>query len=86
LLIIAPHISWNPVEGELALFDSRTGAYHALNTSGATIWRAIASGQQGDEIIDGLAATYGVPRDAMAADVAAFVADALARGLLAETA
>jgi len=84
LLIISPHISWNPVEGELALFDARTGAYHALNASGAAIWRAIAAGKNGDDLIDSLAAAHGVPRDRMATDVAAFVADALARELLIE--
>lgn len=84
MLAIAPHISWNPVEGELALFDSRTGAYHALNASGAAIWRAIAGGMREDEAVESLADTHEIPREAIAADVRAFIADALARDLLIE--
>jgi hypothetical protein len=85
LLIIAPHISWNPVDGELALFDGRTGAYHALNPSGAAIWRAIAAGSDEAEAVETLAATVGAPRETIAADVRAFIADALARELLVES-
>lgn len=84
MLRIAPHISWNNVEGELALFDSRSGAYHALNGSGAAIWRAIAAGMNEDEAIAALSATHDAPPEAIAADVRAFVADALARELLIE--
>ena len=86
MLAIAPHISWNPVEGELALFDTRTGAYHTLNASGAAIWRAIAAGMGEDKAVEALAAAHGGPREAIAADVRAFIADALTRELLIETA
>ncbi|MEZ0243750.1 MAG: PqqD family protein [Sphingomonas sp.] len=84
MLSIAPYISWNPVEGELALFDSRTGTYHALNGSGAAIWRAIASGKSEVETTDQLAAEHGAARETVAADVRAFIADALSLGLLVE--
>lgn len=84
MLRVAPHISWNNVEGELALFDSRSGAYHALNGSGAAIWRAVAAEMSEDEVVTALAATHDVPRETIAADVRAFIADALARELLIE--
>jgi hypothetical protein len=84
LFSIAPSISWNPVEGELALFDARTGAYHALNPGAATIWRAIASGMNETQAIDAIAEAHDAPREIIAANVRDFIADALAKGLLQE--
>ena len=85
MLRIAPHISWNNVEGELALFDSRSGAYHALNGSAAAIWRAVAAEMTEGEAVEALANMHDAPREAITADVRAFIADALARELLIET-
>jgi hypothetical protein len=82
LLRIAPHIAWNNVEGELALFDSRDGTYHALNGSGAAIWRAIAAGLDERGIVDVLAAQFDAPRAAIAENLAEFIAAARAKGLL----
>lgn len=82
MLRIAPHIAWNNVEGELALFDSRDGSYHALNGSGAAIWRAIAAGHDQPGIVEALAAQFDAPRAAIEASVVEFVAAARARGLL----
>jgi hypothetical protein len=82
LLKIAPYIAWNNVGGELALFDSRDGAYHALNDTGAAIWRGIASGLDAAAIVRMLASD----RDALPAeierDVGDFLDQARAKGLL----
>ena len=82
----APHIVWQDVPGDLALFDLNSGTYHALNGSAAAIWREIAAGADADGVIDRLAERYGAARADIAADVAAFIADALARGLLIQAA
>lgn len=82
MLRIASHIAWNDVPGELALFDSRDGSYHALNGSAAAIWRAIASGLDVTAIVDGLASAYDAPRDAIQSHVDDFLEDARAKGLL----
>jgi Coenzyme PQQ synthesis protein D (PqqD) len=86
LIKIAPAIAWNNVEGELALFDSRNGAYHALNGTGAAIWRAIADGLDPAEIAGSLAAAYDAPRDAIESEIAAFIGMASAKGLLEDPA
>lgn len=86
MLRIAPHIAWNNVEGELALFDSRDGTYHALNGSAAAIWRAIAAGHDEAGIVDALAARFDAPRAAIVENVAEFVASARAKGLLEDPA
>ena len=85
MLRIAPHVAWNNVAGELALFDSRDGSYHALNLSGAAIWRSIAAGIPEGEIAGHLAAAHDAPRDMIAANVAEFIDAALAKGLLIRT-
>ena len=77
---------WQDVPGELALFDARTETYSALNGSAAAIWREIASGADVETMVDRLARAHDVPVAVMADDVAAFVADALAKGLLAPAA
>lgn len=79
---IASHIAWNNVEGELALFDSRDGSYHALNGSGAEIWRAIAAGLDEAAIAEALAAAHDAPRALVAEDVRDFLVRARAAGLL----
>lgn len=86
LFTIAPHIAWNNVEGELALFDSRDGTYHALNGSAAAIWRELASGLRPDEIVDRLARRHAAEPDVIARHVSGFVETALHKGLLARVA
>jgi PqqD family protein of HPr-rel-A system len=79
----ANHISWHDVAGELALFDTSDGTYHALNGSAAAIWRGLARGKTAEQIVRDLAATYDIAADVVAADVDAFLRDALARRLIA---
>ena len=79
---IAPHIAWNNVEGELVLFDTRAGTYHALNGTGAAIWRAIAAGSDAMGIVETLAVTYDVPCEILAEQVRDFIESACAKNLL----
>lgn len=81
-LTIPTHIIWQDVPGDLAVFDAQTETYHALNGSAAVIWREIASGADPATAADRLAEHYDAPPAKVAADVAAFVTDALAKGLL----
>jgi hypothetical protein len=75
-------IVWQDVEGELVLFDLRDETYHGLNPIASEIWRRVARGEGVDTIIDTFAARHDAPRDTVATDVNAFVAEALAGGLL----
>jgi hypothetical protein len=79
---IPDHIVWQDVPGELALFDARDQTYSALNGSAAAIWREVARGVDQDTIVRTLAAQYDLPDHAIAADVTAFLTDAVGRGLL----
>lgn len=79
---IATHIAWNNVGGELALFDARDGAYHALNASGAAIWRGIAAGRDEAEIVRDLAKEHNAPLSEIQRDVREFLDLARTKGLL----
>lgn len=78
----APELSWPPVAGELAVYDARDGQYHVLNPSAAAIWTAMAAQTPVSQIVADLAARHGIAVEAMRADVDAFIAEALALGLL----
>ena len=78
----APELSWPPVAGELAVYDARDGQYHVLNPSAAAIWTAMAAQTPVAQIVADLAARHGIAVEAMRADVDAFIAEALALGLL----
>jgi hypothetical protein len=78
----ASTVSWNDVGDELTLFDSATQGYFALNGGAVAIWRELAAGKSPAEVTETLAARFDGQRDAIASDVAAFVRDAIDRGLL----
>ena len=82
----ADSVHWTDAGGALVIFDRVRGDYHALNGSAAAIWRALGEGRPVDDVIDLLAGRFKADRDAIAADVAAFLSTALAGGLIVEVA
>lgn len=71
------------MEGELVLFDTRDGSYHALNATASSIWRGIARGQLPAQIACECAAQFSVDGEQAEAEVLRFTANALVLGLLA---
>ena len=82
MLTIPTYITWQDVDGELALFDERDDRYHLLNGTAAAIWRGIAAGVQRTGLIEQLAAGFRVQPEEIVADVDAFIGAAMAQGLL----
>lgn len=82
MIKIAPQLSWPPVEGELAIYDSRDGKYHVLNGSAAEIWCRIAEEKGAAEIASELAAAHRATVEIVRRDVDLFIAGALELGLL----
>ncbi|GAA0312188.1 hypothetical protein GCM10009087_22900 [Sphingomonas oligophenolica] len=82
MLTIPTYITWQDVDGELALFDERDGRYHLLNGTAATIWRAIAAGMDRAMLIDQIAAGFQAKPEEIIADIDAFAAAAVAKGLV----
>lgn len=85
MIRIAPHVAWNCQEGELALFDERDGSYHALNETGAAIWRAIDAGGDRRSIGIELALRFDAPRATIESSIEEFIVAACEKGLLEET-
>ena len=82
----AATVSWTDAGGELVIFDRERGSYHALNGSASAIWRALGDGGSADTVVERLAGRFVADRDAITADVAAFLSSALAGGLIVEVA
>ena len=82
----ADTVHWTDAGGDLVIFDRVRGTYHALNGPASAIWRALGAGGTADVIVELLAERFQAVRDAIAADVAAFLSSALAGGLIAEVA
>jgi hypothetical protein len=82
MLTIPTYISWQDVDGELALFDERDDRYHLLNGTAAAIWRGIAAGLDRAMLIERIAAGFRVKPEDILADIDAFAEAAIAHGLL----
>ena len=79
---IPPYITWQDVDGELALFDERDDRYHVLNSTAAAIWRGIAAGMERTVLIEQIATNFRVKSAEIIADIDAFIVAATAQGLL----
>jgi hypothetical protein len=82
VLSISPSVFWNDVDGELVLFHSDDGSYHALNGVGSAIWRAIANGRELNHIILDLCSTYNQDETVIEAEVQGFIQRVHEKGLL----
>ncbi len=75
-------VDWREVDGELIALARAESVYLAGNASAAILWRALADGTTDADLEALLVSTYGISAQAAHADVAAFLADLGARGLL----
>jgi Coenzyme PQQ synthesis protein D (PqqD) len=75
-------VDWREVDGELIALARLESVYLAGNASAAILWRALAAGTTETNLQALLVSTYGISAEAARADVAAFLADLGARGLL----
>ena len=82
LRLLGSRVDWREVDGELIALARTESVYLAGNASAAILWRALADGTTETDLEALLVSTYGISADAARADVAAFLADLGARGLL----
>jgi PqqD family protein of HPr-rel-A system len=76
-------VVWADVEGELVLLHSGTGAYFALNESGAELWRRLGQdGASEAELVEALMAAYRVERPDAERDVRQIVDELRAADLV----
>jgi hypothetical protein len=83
----ADKVAWRVVDGEAVIVHADSSAYYGLNSTGTIIWEAIATAPLAlEEIAARLSERYGLEREAVRADVEAFVASLGGEGLLVEAA
>jgi Coenzyme PQQ synthesis protein D (PqqD) len=70
------------LDGEAAILNLTSGAYHGLDPIGATVWSLIASPIAVGEIVDAIIAQYDVNRARCERDLLALLAKLDERGLI----
>ncbi|HLV04712.1 PqqD family protein [uncultured Georgenia sp.] len=75
-------ITWREIDGELVILDTERSVYLTTNASGTHLAKLLTSERTADELADALVEQYGIDRETAVADVAAFVAQLQAKGLL----
>lgn len=70
------------LEDEAVLLHLERGIYFGLDLLGATIWRLLSQGANEDEIVAAVLAEYDVEPDQLRADLAEFLGQLEANGLV----
>src|SRR4051812_37980998 len=70
------------IDGEVVAIDLESGRYYSLEGPAARAWEAIQAGRDLEGIVTAVAAEASVEEDEARADVAAFLAELEAEGLL----
>ncbi len=78
-------LEWRLAADEVIAVDLEQSTYLAVTGSGVPLWQALAEGATVDGLVELLLGTYAIERPLAEADVAEFLADLVARGLLDET-
>ena len=75
-------VAWRRVVDDVVVLDTVSARYHAVNSSGTAIWERLAAGATVGELVETLAASFPSAGPRVAGDVAAFLVELDARGLL----
>lgn len=81
-LVPSPDALTRELDGEILLLDLKSSHYFGLSGSGARIWQLIEAGQHGDAIVAALTREFDGDETRIRAEVASFLEDLVARGLL----
>ncbi|MBM6399148.1 PqqD family protein [Phycicoccus sonneratiae] len=82
-LRVGPDTAWLEVDGVVYAAPLPDGPPVVLDGPGALVWRAVVPGGGLDDVVARVAAEAGTSAEVVAADVASFVDQLLAGGLLA---
>ena len=70
------------LEGEAAILNLNSGAYHGLDPVGAKVWNLIASPKPVRQVVDAMIVEYDVDRARCERDLLSLLAQLDARGLI----
>lgn len=79
---LAENFSETAIDDEIVVMNLANGNFYSLTGTGRAIWLLIDGTRDPASIVAELAADYGVAADAIADEVAAFIADLTAAGLI----
>lgn len=82
---IRKDLAWRRVGGELFIVDAAGSRLHGLNGPAAVIWEGLAAGKDEAGLVAALTAEFDVAPAGAAADLAEFMKQLAAAGLLRET-
>jgi hypothetical protein len=82
LKLRSDRVLWREVDDEVVALDLGGEKYLSINRTGAALWSALAAGATTERLADELVERFGADAAEARVDVAAFVADLRARGLL----
>jgi hypothetical protein len=77
-------LTWQVAGDEVVVLDLGGSVYLKLNGSGRVLWEQLAGSATESTLVEALVAGYGIDEETAAADVATFLADLRARGLLVD--
>ena len=72
------------LEGRAVVLHLKTGKYFALNASGTRMWERLAAHGDSSRTASEISAEYAIDRSVVEQDLAEFIAELVARGLLAD--
>ncbi|WP_241681255.1 PqqD family protein [Pseudactinotalea terrae] len=75
-------VSWREIDGEMVVLDLKTSKYLTTNATGTAMLKLLVEERTPDDLARALATTFEVDSATAQRDVAAFLDDLSARGLL----
>lgn len=82
LRLRAVKLQWVATDGQIIALDETTLVYLSANETGAFLWQQLAAGTTREQLVERLAATFGIDAQAAARDVDDFLSQLDARELL----
>ena len=79
---LSADVIFRELDGEAVLLDFASGRYFGLNAVATRVWTMLAAGSSVADAVSAVAAEFDAPREEVARDVDALVADLVSRGLL----
>ena len=73
---------WRVVDGEALIVDLETGGFFSLDRVGTEVWTGLKNGWGVAQIVDAIAAKYGVDQQTVQRDVAELLDDLSREGLM----
>lgn len=76
------HVLFQELQGEAVLLDLQQGQYYGLNALGTRVWNLLHDGKGVGEVIQTLLAEYDCTEEQIKADIAHFLNELYAKGLV----